>query len=674
MNKLTIGVTAVGSGIGQPVLDSLRDADLFVRVIGFEASAWGKGAYECDAVYRLPLANAPSYREVLLARCQESGIQVLIPGSDTELIPLAEAAPALDAIGCQVIVSRPECVHTCRDKLALYHHLEQVGFPFVRTWLLEEARARAEELPYPVIAKPRGGSGSVGAQVVLNPAGWARLALEGDWIVQPYLIPAVWDNGSGSLEGYMRQLTRTGRPVQRDELSIQVMVSDEGRLLGRFASVNRLKDGVVMTVNPLDDAEVWRWTDRFVEAMVPLGLRGPCNLQGRITSEGMQFFEANSRFTGITHVRALMGYNEVEAAVRHFVLHEDHATVKRCLPQVTDRVGLRQMTEIAVPRVHLERFEQEGEWAINPPFGVAVITGATGYLGQALAQKVYEERLARRIILPVRDPARARALWPDDFLTDRLELVPWRLADPLPGLEQADLVIHAAAVRPVPSTDPADWYRVNVEGTRRLVQAVQKARVPYALFLSSQSVYGTQQLPPWEEATPLCPETPYAHSKAAGEALMQMLAGGPTHWAIMRLARLYGLASQIRWGELPHRFAALTAHGDRLTIHGDGEQRMDLLHIQDGVSALVHLLRCPFAWDGIYNVGGGQPVSVNELAEACAMVAAAEGMPAPIVDRVPASGVTPSFGMTIERMARIGWQPQVSIEMGLTDLIRAARK
>ena len=351
---LTIGITAVGSGIGQPVLDSLRASSLETKIVGFEAQAWAKGVYECDAVYCLPRASEPDYGRTLLQRATEAGLDVLIPGSDPELVAIAELAPQLERIGCRAIVGAPDFVRTCRDKLALSEYLRGRGFAFVRTLALELAKEEAASLPYPVIVKPRAGSGSVDAQVVSSAAALRNVHLEGSWIVQPYLLPSAWYDASGRLEDRLNTMVRTGRPVQEQEVSIQVLVAADGQVLGRFASVNTFKAGVTMTADPVDDPEIWAAAHAFVEAMIPLGMRGPCNLQGRRTPDGLRFFEANPRFTGLSYSRALLGFREVEAAVQHFVLGYAPHQVRDTLVASTDRVALRQMTEIAVPRQRVE--------------------------------------------------------------------------------------------------------------------------------------------------------------------------------------------------------------------------------------------------------------------------------------------------------------------------------
>jgi len=356
---LTIAITAAGSGIGQPVIDSVRDSTLQARLVGLEASPWGRGAYECDSAYLFPLASDPTYKERMMELCERVGIDVLISGSDPELIPIAEMASDLAARGTAAIVGSPASIRLCRDKLALSQHMIERGIPFVRTWSLEEARSQAADLPYPLIVKERSGSGSVGAQVLSGPQDWERVHCAGAWIAQPYLLSASWYQEQRGVQPYLERLQRTGRPVQQDEISSQVLVSPQGELVSRFISINRLKDGVPMQVDPVDDGQVWPDVHRLVNALIEEGLRGPCNIQGRWTPEGMLFFEVNPRFTGITHVRALMGYNEVEAAVRMFALGESPLEACRCLVRRTDVVGLRQMSEIVVPRERLERLARE---------------------------------------------------------------------------------------------------------------------------------------------------------------------------------------------------------------------------------------------------------------------------------------------------------------------------
>jgi carbamoylphosphate synthase large subunit len=77
---------------------------------------------------------------------------------------------------------------------------------------------------------------------------------------------------------------------------------------------------------------------------------GPCNFQCRLTSEGVRVFEVNTRFTGITGVRAAMGWNEVEAVVRRMAFDEPVDAVRASLRRRYDVLGMRYVDEKLVSR------------------------------------------------------------------------------------------------------------------------------------------------------------------------------------------------------------------------------------------------------------------------------------------------------------------------------------
>jgi carbamoyl-phosphate synthase large subunit len=77
---------------------------------------------------------------------------------------------------------------------------------------------------------------------------------------------------------------------------------------------------------------------RIVEALRPMG---PSNVQMRIDRGCPVCFEINVRFSGTTPIRARLGFNDVEAALRHYVMGEP----ARNLPRVTRGIALRYWNE-----------------------------------------------------------------------------------------------------------------------------------------------------------------------------------------------------------------------------------------------------------------------------------------------------------------------------------------
>jgi nucleoside-diphosphate-sugar epimerase len=116
---------------------------------------------------------------------------------------------------------------------------------------------------------------------------------------------------------------------------------------------------------------------------------------------------------------------------------------------------------------------------------IAVVTGASGYLGSQICTTL--ESRGWQVVRLVRSPARG------NLSECRYDLGSSISAEVRRVLQRADLLVHAAY--DLSLTSPADIWRVNVAGTRRLLRVTSDARVRRILVLSSMSAYlGTTQL------------------------------------------------------------------------------------------------------------------------------------------------------------------------------------
>src|SRR5512140_8186 len=144
-----------------------------------------------------------------------------------------------------------------------------------------------------------------------------------------------------------------------------------------------------------------------------------------------------------------------------------------------------------------------------------LITGAAGFLGAALANRLARENNTVRGLddLSTGDPS---ALPPEVHLTrgdidDRPKL--WTL------LQDVDCVYHLAGRVSVPESVlyPREYNLVNVGGTVTLMEAMRDVGVRRVVFISSGAVYGEQDFQPLQEDASPSPRSPYAVSKLSAE-------------------------------------------------------------------------------------------------------------------------------------------------------------
>ena len=115
-NKYVIGISCIGSGVGQSVISSCRLSTLPLYTIGLGSNAFAFGAYECDAYDYTPTIYAPNFIEELIAVCLKHQIELLIPGRDDEALIYAQHQDKFEAAGIKTIVADQRFIEICRDK------------------------------------------------------------------------------------------------------------------------------------------------------------------------------------------------------------------------------------------------------------------------------------------------------------------------------------------------------------------------------------------------------------------------------------------------------------------------------------------------------------------------------------------------------------------------------
>lgn len=304
--------------------------------------------------------------------------------------------------------------------------------------------------------------------------------------------------------------------------------------------------------------------------------------------------------------------------------------------------------------------------------GVALITGAAGFIGSHLVDRLLAEDwqvVALDNFEPFYEPAVKEHNIAAHLRHPGYRLVRGDIRD-AGALQQAlatpvDVVVHLAAragVRPS-IADPIGYQDVNVRGTQNVLEAARRAGVSQFVFGSSSSVYGVNPRVPWdEEDHVLLPISPYASTKVSGELLGHVysyLYG--MRFIALRFFTAYG--PRQRPDLAIHAFARRITADQPLPVFGDGSTRRDYTYIDDliaGVRAAMSYSDSPYE---VINLGNNRTVTLSEM---IAGLESALGKRARI-ERLPEQpGDVPQTWASIAKANRLlGYSPATPLAEGL---------
>lgn len=254
------------------------------------------------------------------------------------------------------------------------------------------------------------------------------------------------------------------------------------------------------------------------------------------------------------------------------------------------------------------------------------------------------------------------------------------LLDTLFAKQPINAVIHFAGLKAVGESvaKPLDYYDNNVNGSLRLLQAMNRAGVKHIVFSSSATVYGDPASVPIREDFPLRTTNPYGASKLHIEDMLRDLHTADPAWhiAILRYFNPVGSHPSGRIGEDPNGipnnlmpYIAQVAIGRReqLSVFGndyatsDGTGVRDYIHVMDlaaghlaALNALRHrhMITC--------NLGTGQGYSVLDMVHAFEQ---ASGRPIPyqITARRPGD-IAQCYADPGHARQLLGWQAEKTLQ------------
>ena len=341
MNKIKVLITGAGSLYGVAVIQSLFASKLELELVACDIEPRTLGLHLAHKGYIVPAArNEADYLEQLLDILSREAIQAVFVASSQELAFFSRYKAYIEEKSkAKIFTNSPEVLNICDDKWSTVCFLKEHGYYYPLTIRYPEDAEQLcsfiKDANFPVIVKPRRGTGSKGLYKVDN---FTRLRalLKGqkDMIVQQYL------------------------PDKQGEYTTGICIGSGGKILSGITLKRFLQDGMTMSADADYFTEITSYCKKVAGVLKPYG---PCNFQFRLWEEKPFIFEINPRFSSTTGMRYLLGVNEAEILIRAEILGEaiPEPKIKKCSV-------IRQYADYLVPTAQLEQLEKNS-CCINQP-------------------------------------------------------------------------------------------------------------------------------------------------------------------------------------------------------------------------------------------------------------------------------------------------------------------
>lgn len=295
-----------------------------------------------------------------------------------------------------------------------------------------------------------------------------------------------------------------------------------------------------------------------------------------------------------------------------------------------------------------------------------IVTGGAGFIGSHLGERLLKEGHRVTCVDNLASSRRSNLAGFENnpnFRFVQASVEDYKTIEPL--FAGIDWVFHLAALADIiPSIErPLDYYRSNVDGTIKVIEASRRHNIKRFVYTASSSCYGIPDQFPTSETAPIRPAYPYALTKYLGEEIV-------LHWAkvyrmpvvSLRLFNVYGPRSRTTgsYGAVFGVFLAQKLAGKPFTVVGDGSQTRDFTYVTDVVDAFVTAARSKIEGE-IFNVGSGGTYSVNQLVKLL-------GGEIIYIPKRPGEPDC-TFADTTKINRTLGWQPKVSFEEGVKKML-----
>ncbi len=284
------------------------------HIIGTDSNAKVVGKTFADSFHTIPKADTPRYLEELLAICERTGTEVLIPQNTVELEILADNRQSFERIGTKVLVSDSEAVSSANDKERIAEIARSNDIPTAISFSADNAHDLLEKAGrlgwpnIPVVVKPPNSNGSRGLRVIDESVDLKRRFYEekqGDVLTKMEVLLKVLG------DDFPRLMVMEYLPGL--EYSVDVLCAERVTAVPRLRTA--IRSGITFAGRLDRQVDIIDYSERLCEV---LGLKYAVGLQLKMDEDDVpKLLESNPRVQGTMVMSTLAGANIIYGAVKH---------------------------------------------------------------------------------------------------------------------------------------------------------------------------------------------------------------------------------------------------------------------------------------------------------------------------------------------------------------------
>lgn len=283
MKKKVVLVTGVGGDIGQSVLKCLNDLEFDFELIGSDVDLYAAGKKNVDHFIQSPWAkNNDKYLDFINRLIKNKGIGYVFPTTESEIKFFDKYRESFCRKNVAIFINNSNIINTFFDKYKTIGFLKRHNLPHPKTYLLEDFR---NQLPYPVIIKPRNSWGGKGLILVNDKANLS------------FLKKRLKDAVAQEIVGIPEE-EYTACVFSCPKITFSIVFKRE---LG-YGSLTKVAKLIF-------DDEVKQLAEKIANFS---SLEGSLNIQLRKTKDGYIPFEINPRLSSTVYLRHYFGFKDVK--------------------------------------------------------------------------------------------------------------------------------------------------------------------------------------------------------------------------------------------------------------------------------------------------------------------------------------------------------------------------